>query len=61
MDPYVQFTLAEQFLSKLIGEERTDRFQVRLETHESDFSHSVTTTFRKDRKGIELVEMTMKK
>ena len=58
--PYVQFTLAEQFLSKLIGEERTDRFQVRLETHEFDFSHSVTTTFRKDRKGIELVEMTMK-
>ncbi len=58
--PNVQFTLAEQFLSKLIGEERADRFQIRIETHEFDFSHSVTTTFRKDQKGIELAEMTMK-
>ena len=53
--PNVQFTLAEQFLSKLIGEERTDRFQIRIETNESI---SVKTTFRKGQKGIELVEMT---
>ena len=58
--PNVQFTLAEQFLSKLIGEERADRFQIRIETREFDFSHLVTTTFRKDQKRIELVEMTMK-
>ena len=58
--PNVQFTLAEQFLSKLVGKERAERFQIRIETHEFDFSHSVTTTFRKDQKGIELVEMTMK-
>ena len=67
--PNVQFTLAEQFLSKclhpdlasgLIGKERAERFQIRIETHGFDFSHSVTTTFRKDQKGIELVEMTMK-
>ena len=56
--PYVQFTLAEQFLSKLIGEERTDRFQVRLETRGFSFSYSVRTTFRKGPKGIEIVEMT---
>ena len=53
--PNVQFTSAEQFLSKLIGEERTDRFQIRIETNESI---SVKTTFRKGQKGIELVEMT---
>ena len=53
--PNVQFTLAEQFLSKLVGEERADRFQIRIETNESI---SVKTTFRKGQKGIELVEMT---
>ena len=30
--PNVQFTLAEQFLSKLVNEERTDRFQIRIDT-----------------------------
>ena len=58
--PNVRFTLAEQFLSKLVGKERAGHFQIRIETCEFDFSHSVTTTFRKDRKGTELVEMTMK-
>ena len=53
--PNVQFTLAEQFLSKLINGERADRFQIRIETNESI---SVKTTFRKGQKGIELVEMT---
>ena len=31
--PNVQFTLAEQFLSKLVGKERADRFQIQIETH----------------------------
>ena len=53
--PNVQFTLAEQFLSKLVSKERTDRFQIRIETNKSI---SVKTTFRKGQKGIELVEMT---
>ena len=56
--PNVQFTLAEQFLSKLIGEERADRFQIRVETCKRDFFFSVRTTFRKGPKGIEIVEMT---
>ena len=29
--PNVQFTLAEQFLSKLISKERADRFQIRID------------------------------
>ena len=56
--PNVQFTLAEQFLSKLIGEERADRFQTRIETCGFGFSYSVRTTFRKEPRGIEIVEMT---
>ena len=56
--PNVQFTLAEQFLSKLIGEEREDRFQIRIETSGFGFSYSVRTTFRKEPTGIEIVEMT---
>ena len=56
--PNVQFTLAEQFLSKLMAEERADRFQIRIETCRLDFFSSVRTTFRKGPKGIEIVEMT---
>ena len=55
--PNVQFTLAEQFLSKLVGKERTDRFQIRIETRDYE-SSSTTTTFRKGASGIELVKMT---
>ena len=57
--PNVQFTLAEQFLSKLIGEERTDHFQIRIETRGFDSDFSTTTTFRKGQSGIEIVKMTM--
>ena len=55
--PNVQFTLAEQFFSKLIGEERVDRFQIRIDTCGFDSSFSTTTTFRKRQIGIELVKM----
>ena len=55
--PNVQFTLAEQFLSKLIGGERVDRFQIRIDTCGFDSSFSTTTTFRKRQIGIELVKM----
>ena len=56
--PNVQFTLAEQFLSKLVGEEKTDRFQIRIDHHELYSSYlSTTTTFKKGKKGIQLVEM----
>ena len=58
--PNVQFTLAEQFLSKLIGEERSDCFQIRIETRDSEFFSSVRTIFKKGQSGIELVEMTDK-
>ena len=56
--PNVQFTLAEQFLSKLAGEKGTDRFLVRFETYGSDFSDSIETTFRKAEGRIEIVKMT---
>ena len=57
--PNVQFTLAEQFLSKLVNEERTDRFQIRIDHREIDSSYlSTTTTFKKGQRGIQLVEMT---
>ena len=67
--PNVQFTLAEQFLSKclhpdlasgLVHEERTDRFQIRIETRDSDFFGSVRMIFKKGLNGIELIEMTSK-
>ena len=53
----VQFTLAEQFLSKLTNGKKVDRFQVRVETHKSNVSNAVRTTFRKGKNGIEIVEM----
>ena len=56
----VQFTLAEQFLSKLVSKERTDRFQIRIETCGAGFSNSVRTTFKKGTSGIELVKMISK-
>ena len=55
--PNVQFTEAEQFLSKLIGEKRVERFQIQIETCKSDFPWLVTVTFRKGPRGIEIVEM----
>ncbi len=58
--PNVQFTLAEQFLSKLVGEERADRFQIRIESSGFNSSFSTTTTFRKVPIGIVLVEMKTK-
>ena len=56
--PNVQFTEAEQFLSKLVGEEKTDRFQIEIETRKSDLAWSVATTFRKGQRGIEIIKMT---
>ena len=53
--PNVRFTEAEQFLSKLVGTEMPNHFQIRIETNKSI---SVKTTFRKGQNGIELVEMT---
>ena len=56
--PNVQFTLANQFLSKLISNKRTDRFQIRIDHREIDSSYlSTTTTFKKGQRGIQLVEM----
>ena len=56
--PNVQFTSAEQFLSKLVDKKGTDRFQIRIETLKRDFFISVRTVFKKGPKGIEIVEMT---
>ena len=46
--PNVQFTLANQFLSKLISNKRADCFQIRIDHREIDSSYlSTTTTFKK--------------
>lgn len=57
--PNVQFTEAEQFLSKSTAEKRTDRFQIQIKTRDSDFAYSVETTLKKGRIGFEIVEMTV--
>ena len=56
--PNVQFTSAEQFLSKLMGEKGAERFQIQIETDES---YSIGTTFGKGQNGIELAEMTVER
>jgi len=57
--PNVQFTSAEQFLSKLADKVETDRLQIRIDHREIDSSYlSTTTTFKKGQRGIQLVEMT---
>ena len=56
--PNVHFTVAEQFLSKLINRKRVDRFQIRIETRDSIISRSVVTTFKKSQlREIEIVSM----
>lgn len=57
--PNVQFTEAEQFLSKLTAGKRMDRFRIQTKTRDSDFAYSVETIFRKGQSGIEIVEMTI--
>ena len=58
--PNVQFTSAEQFLSNLINEERTDRFQVQIETEAKDYN-PVETTFRTGQSGIELAKIKVER
>ena len=55
--PNVQFTSATQFLSKLIGEERAEHFQVRIQTREFYSSVLTTTIFGAGERGIEFIEM----
>ena len=57
--PNVQFMLAEQFLSKLLSGKRSNSFQIRVEVCDVFESHSVTTTFSKEQRGIEISEMKM--
>ena len=56
--PNVQFTSAEQFLSKLPGDKKEDRFQIEIETDES---YLVRTIFGKGKSAIELVQMTVER
>ena len=56
----VQFTEAEQFLSKSTDGKGTDRFHIQIETLESNFSTAATMIFRKSLSGIELVKMRTK-
>ena len=56
--PNIQFTSVSQFLSKLIGETGTERFQIEIET---DQSYLVKTTFEKGQSGIELAKMTIER
>ena len=45
-------------MSALPNGKRTDRFQIQIQTHKSNVSNAVRTTFRKGKNGIEIVEMT---
>ncbi|RKU26096.1 hypothetical protein C6499_14105 [Candidatus Poribacteria bacterium] len=56
--PNVQFTLAEQFLSKLTEKKESGRFHIQIETFTPDLSIAVTTIFQKSLSEIEIVEMT---
>ena len=57
--PNLQFTEAEQFLSKLTTKKRTDRFRIQIKTRDADFVHSVETTVKKGQVGFEIIEMTV--
>lgn len=57
--PNVQFTEAEQFLSKLTAKKRMDRFRIQIKTRDSDFAHSVETTVKNGQVGFEIIEMTV--
>ena len=62
MDPNVQFTLAEQFLSKLTHEKEADHFHVRIEAGTFDSSYSVDELlYTKEESGIEIAEMATAK
>ena len=56
--PNVQFTSADQFLSKLVGKARAGRFQIRIGTREFESVFSTRTTFKKGQSGFEIAEMT---
>lgn len=58
--PNVQFSEAEQFLSKLSNETQTDLFLVQVETSLSDMYITVGTKFGIRNNGIEIVEMSRK-
>ena len=59
--PNVQFTSADQFLSTLVNKDKSYRFDIQIETGISDSSYSVKTTFGKEEKEIEIVEMVTKR
>lgn len=55
--PNVQYTSANQFLSRIIKKEASSRFDIEIETGGTDSSYSVKTTFGKENDEIELIEM----
>lgn len=55
--PNVKFTEAEQFFSIFPDHEKTNCFQIRIETNEPDFFESVETTFKKSVNVIEIDNM----
>ncbi len=57
--PNVHFTHAEQFLSKHISGEKSNSFQIKVETCDVFESHSVLATYTKKQHGIEISEMKM--
>ncbi len=57
--PNVQFTEAEQFLSKLTDEKRADHFQVGIGIGMDGVSRLVGMTFRKGENGFEIGKMTI--
>ena len=56
--PNVRFTSASQFLAASPDGKKADRFQIRIETRDSDYANSMVLTFKNGQKSIEIVEMT---
>ncbi len=58
--PNVHFTAAEEFLSNIPNEDKTNRFQIQIDTRESDFYESVTSVFKKEANAIEIDKIKIK-
>lgn len=55
--PNVQFSEIAQFLSTLPEGKKADRFQIRIETYESDVVESVKTVFGNESSAIDIISL----
>ena len=58
--PNVHFTAAEEFLSNIPNETKTNSFQIQIDTRDSDFFESVTSVLKKQANAIEIDKIKIK-